>query len=137
MLSSDYRNEGEALTIVSCGPETAEAARAAYILKSECDLETRVLHLHTLKPIDREAIIRAAAETGAIITAEEHQVGGLGNIVAGVVATARVLDGRRVPMAMIGMPDRFGESGEPWQLIRKHGLAAEHIADKARTLLSL
>lgn len=136
-LASEYLKEGEKLSIISCGPETAEAVRAAYILKSEFSLETRVLHLHTLKPLDRSAIIRAARETGAIITVEEHQVGGLGNQIAGIIAQERDPATRSVPLAMIGVRDRFGESGRPWQLIRKFGLAAEHIALKARELLSL
>ncbi len=136
--ASEYESENEALTIISCGPETAEAVRAAYILKCEHDIETRVVHLHTVKPLDHNAIIRAANETGAIITAEEHQVGGLGNRVAAVLATNPPQDrsGLR-PLAMIGVKDRFGESGKPWQLIKKFGLAAEHIAQKAVDLLSL
>jgi len=136
-LASEYKNEDEALTIISCGPETAEAVRAAYILKSEFDIETRVLHLHTLKPLDRAAVIRAAMETGGIITAEEHQVGGLGNQIAGIIAGERSLDAHSVPLTMIGVNDRFGESGKPWQLVKKFGLAAEHIAQKARELLNL
>ncbi len=137
-LASEYRSENEALTIISCGPETAEAIRAAYLLKCEHDIETRVLHLHTVKPLDRDAIIRAAGETGAIITAEEHQVGGLGNRIAAVLAADSSLDMRGLkPFAMIGVQDRFGESGKPWQLIKKFGLAAEHIAQKAITILSL
>ncbi|MCP4684372.1 MAG: transketolase [bacterium] len=137
VLASEYVNESEKLTIVSCGPETAEAARAAYILKTECDIEIRVLHLHTLKPIDRAAVVRAAHETGGVITAEEHQVGGLGNQIAGIIAGERSLENRPVPFAMIGVKDRFGESGEPWQLIKKFGLAAEHIAHKAKEMLNL
>jgi len=137
VLASQYDSEDEVLTIISCGPETAEALRAAYILKTEYDVETRVLHLHTIKPIDRNAIISAAGETSAIITAEEHQVGGLGNRVAAVIATERSLDYKRLPFDMIGVQDRYGESGKPWQLIRHFGLAAEQIAQKAKELLQL
>ncbi len=133
--ASEYKDESETLTIISCGPETAEALRAAYILKSELDVETRVLHLHTIKPLDEKAIAKAALQTKAIITAEEHQVGGLGNRVAAVIAQ-RLPDGAERPrFAMIGIEDRFGESGRPWQLIRKFSLAAEHIAQRAITLL--
>jgi transketolase len=134
-VSSAYENEVEDLTIISCGPETAEALRAAYILKTDFDIETRVVHMHTVKPLDTRAIIRAASETKAIITAEEHQVGGLGNQVAGVILKERSLDDKRVPFEMIGIKDRFGESGQPWQLILKFGVAAEHIAEKAKKLL--
>lgn len=136
-LSREYAGEGERLSILACGPEVAEALRAAYILKSEYDIETRVVNLHTLKPIDRAAVIRAASETEAMITAEEHQVGGLGNQIAGILKSERTLYGKRQPFAMIGVQDTFGESGQPWQLIRKFGVAAEHIAHKARELLEL
>ena len=134
-LASDYESEEEQLTIISCGPETAEACRAAYILKCEYGVETRVLHLHTVKPLDYTAIVRAASETGAIVVAEEHQVGGLGNRVAATIMRERSLDGKRIPLEMIGMNDTFGESGKPWQLIKKFGLSAEHIAAKAKTLI--
>jgi len=136
-VSTAYEDEVEDLTIISCGPETAEALRAAYILKTDFDIETRVVHMHTVKPLDTNAIIRAASETKAIITAEEHQAGGLGNQVAGVILRERSLDGKRVPFEMIGISDRFGESGQPWQLILKFGVAAEHIAERAKKLLRI
>ncbi|HKK21210.1 MAG TPA: transketolase C-terminal domain-containing protein, partial [candidate division Zixibacteria bacterium] len=136
LLSSDYADEGENLTIVSCGPELAEALRATYILKTEFDIETRVLNMHTVKPLDEVAIARAVRETKAVLTAEEHQVGGLGNRVAGVLA--RVAGGEnRLKFDMIGIADTFGESGKPWQLVKKYGLAAEHIALKAKRLLEI
>jgi len=136
-LASDYKDENEDLVIVSCGPETAEAVRAAYILKKDFNIETRVVNLHTIKPLDKEAIIRAAKETRAMVTAEEHQVGGLGNKVAAVICQDRSLDGKKLPFAMVGVDDRFGESGKPWQLIKEFGVAAEHIAQKAKELLGL
>ncbi|MBU0983032.1 MAG: transketolase, partial [candidate division Zixibacteria bacterium] len=134
-LARDYADESEALSIISCGPELAETLRAAYILKTDFDIETRVINMHTVKPMDREAVIRAARETGAMITAEEHQVGGLGNLVAGLILREKSLVEKPLPFAMIGVEDRFGESGRPWQLIRKFGLAAEHIAQKAKYVL--
>jgi transketolase len=136
-LSAEYKNEKENLTIVSCGPETPEAMRAAWILKTEFGIETRIINMHTVKPFDREAVIRAARETGAIITAEEHQVGGFGNYVAAAVAGEMASIGRAIPFLMIGVNDRFGESGLPWQLIKEFELAAEFIADKAKRLLNL
>jgi len=135
--SSEYKNEDEDLTIIACGPETAEALRAAYILKTDFDIETRVINMHTIKPIDSGAIIGAARETKAIVTAEEHQVGGLGNLVAAAVAAEKSLDGKRLPFAMIGVKDRFGESGKPWQLIKHFEVAAEHIAFKAKEILGI
>jgi len=135
-LSTNYENENEDLTIIACGPETAEALRAAFILKTEYKIETRVINMHTVKPIDKKAIIKAALETKAVITAEEHQVGGLGNLVASVVKSEPSLYEIALPFDMIGVQDRFGESGKPWQLIKNFGLAAEHIAQKGKEILS-
>lgn len=134
-LGRDYTDEKEDLTLVACGPETAEACRAAWILKNDYGLETRVLNIHTLKPLDRDAIIRAADETGAILTCEEHQVGGLGNWVASTVLGTPALAGKKVLFDMLGVADRFGESGKSWQLIKEFGLSAEHIAKRAVKLL--
>jgi transketolase len=120
---------------VACGPETAEACRAAWILRQEYELETRVLNVHTLKPLDRAAVIRAARETGAVLTCEEHQVGGLGNWIASTILCDPELAGKKVLFDMLGVADRFGESGKSWQLIKEFGLSAEHIVVTARKLL--
>ena len=82
-------------------------------------------------------IIKAAQETGAVLTAEEHQVGGLGNIVAGVIASEQSLFDHTLRFGMLGVADRFGESGQSWQLIKHFGLAAEHVAARAKELLEL
>ena len=133
VLSSDAKNknENEDIAIVACGPEVPEAMRAAWILKEEFGIKARVVNISTVKPLDRPAIIAAAKETGAILTVEEHQKGGLGNIVA-----AAVLADCSSPVAfdMIGVDDQFGESGAPWELVKKFGLAAEHIAQKAKEM---
>jgi transketolase len=134
-LADQYRNEDEQVSFISCGPELAEAMRAAWILKTDFDLETRVINLHTVKPIDIVTIQRAARETKAVITAEEHQIGGLGNQVASIILRDRSLAGKMPHFEMIGVQDRFGESGQPWQLMKKYGLTAEHIAKKAVELL--
>ncbi|MDH3891595.1 MAG: transketolase [candidate division Zixibacteria bacterium] len=136
-LASDYKNENENLTIISCGPETPEALRAAWILKKDFGIETRVINMHTVKPLDKKAIIRAVFETKAVLTAEEHQAGGLGNLVAAVICRDCPDETKSVPFAMVGVQDRFGESGKSWQLIKEFGLAAEHIADKAKQILGL
>jgi transketolase len=136
-LSTDYRSENEDLTIISCGPEMAEALRAAWILKTDYGIETRVINMHTVKPLDKEAILRAVRETRCIVTAEEHQVGGLGNLVAAAVLEGVSGDGKIVPFGMVGVKNRFGESGLPWQLVKEFEVAAEFIADKARQLLKL
>ena len=134
-LGDDYINEHEDLTLIACGPETAEALRAAWILKEDYGYETRVINLHTIKPLDRPAIIRAAQETGAILTCEEHQVGGMGNWIASTVLSRGLTAGRSIRFDMLGVDDRFGESGKPWQLIKEFGLSAEHIAARAKKLM--
>jgi len=111
-LSTDYQSEKEGLTIIACGPMVAEAMRAAYILKEEYNIKTRILNIHTVKPIDRKAIAKAAEETNIILTVEEHQVGGFGNIVAGVITpeqktfypTTYEYDRCRRPFRRIGCP---------------------------------
>ena len=132
-LSSDYTSEGEDLTLIACGPMVAEAMRAAYTLKEEYNINTRILNIHTLKPIDKKAIIKAADETNIIITCEEHQVGGFGNIVAGVIAQGKSYD-TPLLLEMIGVEDRFGESGAPWELTKVFGLTAEHVVKRAKGL---
>ena len=132
-VSTEYQSENEALAIIACGPMVAEAMRAAYILKKEYDLETRVVNIHTVKPIDKEAIIKATQDTGVVLTAEEHQKGGFGNIVAGVIAEGKMF---KTPflLDMIGVNDEFGLSGAPWELLKVFGLTAEHIAKRAKEL---
>jgi transketolase len=132
-LSPDYTSEREELTLITCGPMVAEAMRAAYILKEEYNLESRILNIHTLKPIDKKAILKAAEDTSIIITIEEHQVGGFGNIIAGVIAQNKKYS-TPLLMDMIGVEDRFGESGSPWELTKVFGLTAEHIAKRAKEL---
>jgi len=135
ILASEYTSEGEDLSIIACGPEVPEAMRAAYILKEDFDIETRVINLHTLKPVDEEAIIRAALDTGVIVTAEEHQVGGFGNRISAVVSQSlQVYQKGRVIMGMIGVKDRFGESGQPWELVKEFEVSGEHIAQLAKKL---
>lgn len=133
-LSSVYRNESEDLTIIACGPMVPEAMRAAYILQQEFGWETRVINMHTLKPIDEDAVIRAAKETGMIITAEEHQIGALAWRVSGIITSSPVLYGLPVITGAVGVRDRFGESGAPWELIKEFGVSAEHIAQMAAEL---
>jgi transketolase len=135
VLASDYKNEREQLTIVACGPMVPEAMRAAWILKQEDNLETRVVNMHTLKPLDDEAVLRAARETGAVVTAEEHQIGGLADRVCRIITEGAGSMGRPVRTGSIGVKDRFGESGAPWELVKEFEVSAEHIAQKARQVL--
>jgi transketolase len=111
--------------------------RAAWILKSEYDIETRVVNVHTVKPLDATAIVKAAADTGVVVTAEEHQIGGFGNQVAAVIGRAEKLYGKPTVVGMVGVKDRFGESGAPWELIKEFEISAEHIAVEAKRLYDL
>ena len=95
---------------------------------------TKRLRLHNVRvpfgsPLDEAAIVAAVNDIGALLTVEEHQVGGFGNIIAGVAAQVK---NPRKPLhvEMMGVPDKFGESGQPWELMKVFGLTAEHIARK-------
>ncbi|MGE0088338.1 MAG: transketolase family protein [Bacteroidales bacterium] len=122
--------EGNDITIIATGHLVWEALQAAYDLEKQ-NINSRVINIHTIKPIDAELIIKAAKETGAIVTAEEHQIyGGLGSAVAEVV-----VKNVPVPMIMIGMDDKFGESGNPDELLQKYKMKAEHIASAVKKML--
>ncbi len=136
-LASKYTNEHEDISIIACGPSVPEAMRAAWILKNEYDIETRVVNVHTVKPLDGTAIVKAAADTGVVVTAEEHQIGGFGNQVAAVIGRAEKLYGKPTVVGMIGVNDRFGESGAPWELVKEFEVSAEHIAAEAKRLYDL
>ncbi len=136
-LADDYRNENEDLSIIACGPMVPEAMRAAWILKQEFGYETRVINMHTLKPLDRRTVLRAALDTRVVITAEEHQVGALSGMVASVISSAPALFEVPVITGAIGVKDRFGDSGAPWELIKEFEVSAEHIAQQAASLVLL
>ena len=134
VLSNNYQNESEDATIVACGPMVPEAMRAAWLLKEDFGIETRVLNMHTIKPLDTRALIAAAAQTRAVVTAEEHQKGGFGNLIAGAILRQRNDFQRPLLFDMIGVEDRFGLSGKPWELIQTFGLTGEHIAERVLRL---
>jgi transketolase len=123
--------EGSDVAIIATGLLVAEAIRAQETLEAE-GISARVIDMHTIKPIDREAISRAAAETGALVVAEEHLVdGGLGVRVAQVVAeTAPCV------MEFVGIHDTYAESATPEQLLDKYGLVARDVAAAARKAVS-
>ena len=137
VLASEYEDEHEDLAIIACGPMVPEAMRAAYILKQEFGYETRVVNIHTMKPIDADAIVRAAKETGIVVTAEEHQIGALAWRVSGIITESPELFGTPIITGAIGVKDRFGDSGAPWELIKEFEVSAEHIAQKAAELIAL
>lgn len=122
--------DGQDLTFIACGYMVSQALVAAEELAKE-GISARVVNLHTIKPIDREAIVTAARETGAIVTAEEHQLqGGMGSAVLEVLATECP-----VPVEMVGVRDTFGESGEPHELLEAYGLSSSALIEAARKVI--
>jgi transketolase len=122
--------DGTDMTIIATGHLVWEAIQAGILLQAQ-GISARILNMHTIKPIDTDAIICASKETGAILTAEEHQINtGLGSAVAEVI-----VQHHPVPMTFIGMQDRFGESGTPRQLMEKHGLTTSAIVKESIQLL--
>lgn len=123
--------DGSDVTIIACGMMVAEAIHAAEMLEKD-GISARVINMHTIKPIDADAIIKAAKETGAIVTAEEHSIlGGLGSAVAEVVC-----ENCPVPVVRVGVEDKFGKSGTPAALLKEYGLTPENIAEKAKLAIS-
>jgi transketolase len=122
--------EGSDLTIIALGVMAALALDAAEAL-AKGGIQARVLDMHTVKPLDGAAVERAARETGAIVTAEDHTIlGGLGGAVAEYLA-----EHAPVPMLRVGMPDTFGRSGDPAELFPMYGMAASDIVAAARRVL--
>lgn len=122
---------GKDVTIIASGLMVQEAMAARKLLASE-GIDARVIDMHTIKPIDKAAIIRAAKETGAIVTAEEHNIiGGLGGAVAEVIATSAPCI-----LRMVGVEDKFGKSGKPAILLNEYGLTADNIVIKAKEAIA-
>lgn len=118
---------GTDVTIIACGLMVQKALEAEKMLKDE-GISARVIDMHTIKPIDRDIIIKAAKETGAIVTAEEHNIiGGLGSAVSEVITTTEL-----VPVEFVGIEDTFGHSGKPDELLDKYGLTTKHIVESAK-----
>ncbi len=139
--SEDYKFElgkgvtlkdGKDVTIVATGLMVNEALLAAEALKAD-GIDARVINIHTIKPIDKEILIKAAKETGAIVTAEEHSIiGGLGSAVTEVLS-----ENCPVPVLRLGVEDTFGKSGPALELLKIFGLDAAHIAEKAKKAIEL
>lgn len=122
--------EGTDLTIFATGHLVWEALKAAEFLH-ERGISAEVINIHTIKPLDEEAVLRSARKTGAVVTAEEHQRnGGLGESIAGVLARHEP-----TPMEQVAVEDVFGESGKPAQLLEKYGLDYRHIAEAGRQVI--
>ena len=139
--SEDYKFElgkgvllkdGKYVTIVATGLMVNEALIAAETLKAE-GIDARVINIHTIKPIDKDILVAAAKETGAIVTAEEHSIiGGLGSAVSEALA-----EEYPVPVVKLGVNDTFGKSGPALELLKIFGLDAENIVIKAKKAIEL
>ena len=139
--SEDYKFElgkgvllkdGKDVTIVATGLMVNEALIAAETLKAE-GIDARVINIHTIKPIDKDILVAAAKETGAIVTAEEHSIiGGLGSAVSEALA-----EEYPVPVVKLGVNDTFGKSGPALELLKIFGLDAENIVIKAKKAIEL
>jgi len=140
LFTSDYQFEhgkavqivnGSDVTIIATGIMVGSAKQAAEKLK-EAGISARVLNIHTIKPIDQKAVVKAAADTGAIVTCEEHSIiGGLGSAVAEVL-----VENYPVVMERVGVKDTFGESGTPSTLLVKYHLTADDIVTAAKKAIS-
>lgn len=122
--------EGHDVTVIACGLQVWEAIQAEEVLANE-GISVRLINMHTIKPLDEAAVLKAAKETGAIVTAEDHQVhGGLGGAVAEVLAQHLP-----TPQEFVAVKDTFGESGKGDELMKKYGIAKDDIIKAARAVL--
>jgi transketolase len=122
--------DGTDATIIACGLQVWEAIEAEGMLRSE-GISTRVINMHTVKPLDKEVIIKAARETGAIVTAEDHQIhGGLGSAVAECLVQSLP-----TPQEFVAVNDTFGESGKGVELMEKYGIARGDIVKAVKRVL--
>lgn len=124
-------NEGTDVTIIATGHLVWKAIEAGEIL-AEQGISAEIINIHTIKPLDDEAILKSVAKTGCVVTAEEHNyLGGLGESVSGLLSRTNP-----TPMEMVAVNDSFGESGTPDQLMEKYGLSKEAIVDKAKAVMA-
>ncbi len=122
--------DGSDVTVIACGLQVWEAIKAAETLHAE-GISTRVINMHTIKPLDKDAIVRAARGTGAIVTAEDHQIhSGLGSAVAECLAQTIP-----TPQEFVAVNDTFGESGKGSELMEKYGIAHADIVKAAKRVL--
>ncbi len=127
---ADVMRDGKDVSILAIGIMVAEALEAAKTLAAE-GINCRVLNMSSLKPIDEAAIVKAALETGAIVTAEEHlEHGGLGSQVAKIVARRQP-----VPMEFVAIQDTYAQSGKPADLLQRYGLTSAAVVEKVRAVL--
>lgn len=123
-------NEGKDVSLIACGHLVWEALEAAKALEAE-GISAEVINMHTIKPLDKEAIIASAKKTGAVVTCEEHLFnGGLGDSVAQTLAL-----NLPTPMEYVAVDDKFGESGTPDEMLTNYGLRAKNIVEKVHAVL--
>ena len=125
-------SEGKDVSIIATGLMVHAALEAKELLKNE-GIDAEIVNIHTIKPIDRELVVRTAAKTGAVVTAEEHNIiGGLGSAVCEVLA-----EELPVPVLRVGIKDAFGRSGKVPPLLEMYGLTAADIAAKAKAAIAM
>lgn len=124
-------NEGKDVTIVATGHLVWEAIQAGEMLEAE-GIDAEIINIHTIKPLDNDAILRSVAKTGCVVTAEEHQInGGLGDAVCQLLSREHP-----TPVELVGVNNSFGESGTPAQLMEKYGLTAKHIVAAVKKVMA-
>jgi len=124
-------NEGSDVSIFATGHLVWEAILAGEKL-AEMGISAEIINIHTIKPLDEEAVLKSAAKTGCVVTAEEHnRLGGLGDSIAQVL-----IKNRPVPQEYVAVDDTFGESGTPAQLMKKYGLDSEHIIEAVKRAIA-
>jgi transketolase len=123
--------DGKDITIIATGLMVQESLKALSLLEKE-GIHARLIDMHTIKPLDAEIVLKAARETGAIVTAEEHNIiGGLGAAVCEVVSGEHP-----VPVIRVGVNDEFGRSGPAWELLKLYGLTPENLVKQAKLAIS-
>ncbi len=126
-----WRSENPQVALIGCGPLLHNALKAARKLSEE-GIGSVVLNSHTVKPLDKDAIVALAREIGAVVTVEEHQiVGGFGSAVAEMLA-----EKHPVPIEFIGVRNLFGQSGRPEELIEHYGMGVSYIFEAAKLVLA-
>ncbi len=130
--TSTMLKEGTDVTLIGTGIMVSRCLKAAKILEKEHDVDARVINMSTIKPLDEKAIVKAAKDTGGVVTAEEHVVSqGMGSGISQVLS-----ESYHVPMKRVGIPNVFGESGGSEELMDKYGLTAQDIVESAHDVIS-
>jgi transketolase len=125
-------NEGRDVSFIACGPLLYEVLVAAKELEEQDNISAEVINCHTIKPLDNDTILASAKKTNAVVTIEEHQMtGGLGGAITELLSQEYP-----VPVQRVGMPDSFGESGQPNELLEKYGMKAKDIIKATKKVLT-